>query len=255
LIDSGIRDDSSYTLSRARRRVEELATANRRKDEFLAMLGHELRSPLASIDNGIHILSKQSQDSPARQRTQAMIERQVHRMTRLVNDLLDVSRITHGRLHLQSQRIDLLDVVTNAIETLQSDIKRCNHRLTTVLPDTPVWLHADPGRLEQVFVNLLTNALRYTDAGGEVVVWVHVRGGQAVVRVRDSGIGIAPEVLPHLFDLFWQADEAAPRSQSGLGIGLALVRNLVESHGGSVTATSAGLGQGSEFTVSLPKED
>ena len=106
-----------------------------------------------------------------------------------------------------------------------------------------------------MFVNLLTNALRYTDAGGEVVVWVHVRGGQAVVRVRDSGIGIAPEVLPHLFDLFWQADEAAPRAQSGLGIGLALVRNLVESHGGSVTAASAGLGQGSEFTVSLPKKD
>ena len=144
--------------------------------------------------------------------------------------------------------------MNNAIETLESDIKQRNHRLTTALPDAPVWLQADPGRLEQVFVNLLANASKYTDTGGELTVWMHVRDGQAVVRVRDSGIGIAPEVLPHLFDLFRQADEAAPRSQSGLGIGLALVRNLVESHGGSVTGASAGLGQGSEFTVCLPRE-
>ena len=183
-----------------------------------------------------------------------MIERQVRRMTQLVHDLLDVSRITHGRLHLQRERIDLRDVVNNAIETLESDIKQRNHRLTTALPDAPVWLQGDPGRLEQVFVNLLANASRYTDVGGELAVWVHLRDGQAVVRVRDSGIGIAPEVLPHLFDLFRQADEATSRSRSGLGIGLALVRDLVESHGGSVTGASAGLGEGSEFTVRLPRE-
>jgi signal transduction histidine kinase len=253
-IGADVRDITPYPLRQARLRAEELATANRRKDEFLAMLGHELRSPLAAIHNGIHLLSHQSQDTPVRLRTQAMIERQVRRMSRLVNDLLDVSRITHGRLALQRERLDLRDVVSNAIETLESDIKQRNHRLTTALPDAPVWMQGDPGRLEQVFVNLLANASRYTDAGGELAVWVHLRNDQAVVRVRDSGIGIAPEVLPHLFDLFRQADEAAPRSQSGLGIGLAVVRDLVESHGGSVMGASAGLGEGSEFTVRLPRE-
>jgi signal transduction histidine kinase len=195
MIDSAVRDNTSYTPRQARSRVAELATANRRKDEFLAMLGHELRSPLASIHSGIHLLSSQTQDTPARQKTQAMIERQVRRMTQLVHDLLDVSRITHRRLHLQRKRIDLRDVVSNATETLESDIKQRHHRLTTALPDGPVWLQADAGRLEQVFVNLLANASRYTDAGGELAVWVHARDGQAIVRVRDSGIGIAPEVL------------------------------------------------------------
>ena len=250
-INSGVRGDTSYLLCQAL--MEELADTNCRKDEFIAMLGHELRNPLASIHNGIHLLSHQAEDASA-SKIKAMIERQVRRMTQLLDDLLDVSRITHGLLHLQRERIDLRDVVSNAIETLESDIKQRNHRLTTALPDTPVWLQADPGRLEQVFVNLLANASKYTDMGGELAVGVHVRDDQAVVRVRDSGIGIAPEVLPQLFGLFRQADPAAPRSQSGLGIGLALVRNLVESHGGSVTGTSAGLGRGSEFTVCLPRE-
>jgi signal transduction histidine kinase len=254
MIDSGVRGNTSHTLRQARLRVAELATANRRKDEFLAMLGHELRNPLAAIHNGIHLLSHQTEETPAPQKIKAMIERQVRRMTQLVDDLLDVSRIIHGRLHLQRERIDLRDVVSNAIQTLESDIKQRNHRLTTALPDAPVWLQADPGRLEQVFVNLLANASKYTDTGGKLAVSLHARDGLAVIRVRDSGIGIAPEVLPHLFDLFRQADEAARRSQSGLGIGLALVRNLVESHGGSVIAASAGLGQGSEFTVRLPTE-
>jgi signal transduction histidine kinase len=254
MIDSGVRGNTSYSLCQARLRVEELASANRRKDEFLAMLGHELRNPLAAIQNGIRLLSHQTESSPAPQKIKAMIERQIRRMTQLVDDLLDVSRITHGRLRLQRERVDLRDVVSNAIQTLESDIKQRNHRLTIALPDTPVWLQADPGRLEQVFVNLLANASKYTDTGGELAVSVRVRNGQAVVRVRDSGIGIAPEILPHLFDLFRQADEAAPRSQSGLGIGLALARNLVESHGGSVTGASAGPGQGSEFTVRLPRE-
>jgi signal transduction histidine kinase len=158
------------------------------------------------------------------------------------------------RLHLQPERIDLRDVVSNAIETLGPDINERHHRLTTALPDVPVWLQGDPGRLEQVFVNLLGNASRYTDTGGDLAVWMHTRAGQAIVRVRDSGTGIAPEALPQLFDVSRRADDAAPRSQSGLGIGLALVRNLVESHGGSVTGASAGLGQGSEFTVRLPRE-
>ena len=253
-IDSGVRHDTSYPLRQARLRVEELTSANRRKDEFLAMLGHELRNPLASLQNGIHLMSLQAQDAGARQKTQAMIERQVRRMTQLVDDLLDVSRITHGRLNVQRERIDLREVVSNAIETVESDIQQRNHRLTTTLPDAPVWLQGDSGRLERVFINLLANASRYTDVGGELAVAVHAGNEEAIVRVRDSGIGIAAEVLPHLFDLFRQADEAAPRSQSGLGIGLALVRGLVESHGGSVTGESGGLGQGSEFTVRLPRE-
>jgi signal transduction histidine kinase len=253
-IDSAVPANASYTPRQAPSRLQELAIANRRKDEFLAMLSHELRNPLASIHNGIHLLSHQTEDTPAPHKIKAMIERQVRRMNQLLDDLLDVSRITNGRLRLQRERIDLRDVVSNAIETVESDIKQRNHRLTTALPDAPVWLQADPGRLEQVFVNLLANASKYTDTGGELTVWMHVRDGQAIVRVRDSGIGIAPEALPHLFELFRQAGEAASRSQSGLGIGLALVRNLVEAHGGSVTGASAGLGQGSEFTVRLPRE-
>ena len=256
ILDNVIRDITPYTrpLRQARLRVQELATANRRKDEFLAMLGHELRSPLAAIQNAVRLLSSQTGETPPRQRTQALIERQVRRMTQLVDDLLDVSRISHGRLHLQRERIDLRAVVSNAIETLEADINERHHRLTTALPDAPVWLQADPWRLEQVFVNLLANASRYTDAGGELAVRVDTRDGQAVVGIRDSGIGIAPDALPHIFDLFKQADEAAPHSKSGLGIGLALARNLVELHGGSVTAASAGIGQGSEFTVRLPRE-
>jgi signal transduction histidine kinase len=254
MIDGAVRSDTSYAVRQTPLRVQELTIANRRKDEFLAMLGHELRNPLASIHNGVHLLTLQTRGTPASQKIQAMIERQIRRMTQLLDDLLDVSRITQGRLRLQCERIDLRDVVSRAIETLEPDVKQRNHRLTTALPDAPVWLQADPGRLEQVFVNLLANASKYTDAGGELAVWMHVRKGQAIVRVRDSGIGIASEALPHLFDLFRQADEAAPRSQSGLGIGLALVRNIVESHGGSVTGASAGLGRGSEFAVRLPRE-
>ena len=253
---SVVRDISPQTrpLRQARLRVKELTAANRRKDEFLATLSHELRSPLAAIQNAVGLLSSQTGETPARQRTQALIERQARRMTQLVDDLLDVSRITHGRLQLQRERIDLRATVSNAIETLESDINERGQQLTTALPDAPVWLQADPWRLEQVFVNLLANASRYTDAGGELAVWVHTRDGQAVVGIRDSGIGIAPDALPHIFDLFKQADEAAPHSKSGLGIGLALVRNLVELHGGSVTAASAGIAQGSEFTVRLPRQ-
>jgi signal transduction histidine kinase len=253
LIGNMVRDVTrqSWPLQ-ARLRVEELAAANRRKDEFLAMLSHELRSPLASIQYATRLLGKQMGEGPSPQRMQAVIERQLHRMTHLVDELLDVSRITSGRLRLQPERLDLRDVVKHAIETLESDLLERQHRLSVELPATPVWLEGDPCRLEQVFVNLLANASRYTDAGGELAVWVHTNDGQAIVRVRDSGIGIAPEALPHIFDLFKQAHETDPRSKAGLGVGLAVVRNLVELHGGSVTAASAGSGRGSEFTVRLP---
>jgi signal transduction histidine kinase len=249
--DSAVRDIAPYTrpLQQARSRVQELTTAKGRRDEFLAMLRHELRNPLAAIQNAVRFLSSERGETDARHRLQALIERQVRRMTQTVNDLLD-----DGCLHLQRERIDLRIVVSNAIEMLASDINERYHQLTTELPDAPVWLQADPWRLEQVFANLLANASRYTDAGGELAVWVHSRDRQAVVGIRDSGVGIAPEALPHVFDLFRDTDEEAPRSKSGLGIPLALVRSLVELHGGSVTAASAGLKQGSEFTVRLPSE-
>ncbi len=231
-----------------------VATTNHRKVEFLAVLAHELRNPIASIHYAACLLDGSAGETLlARQRTQALIERQVQRMTQLVDDLLDVSRVTLGRLRLQRERIDLRLVVGRAIETLEPDIKERHHRLTAALPDAPVWLQGDPDRLEQVFVNLLANAAKYTHTGGELVVRMHSHDGQAVVRVRDSGIGIVPEALPHIFDLFKQAEATGVRT-GGLGIGLALARDLVVSHGGTVTAESAGLGHGSEFTVCLPVE-
>jgi signal transduction histidine kinase len=236
----------------ARLWVEELISADRRKDEFLATLAHELRNPLAVIRNATGLLQREQGLTPAGLRARALIDRQVDRMTRLVNDLLDVSRIRNGHLRLQRERIDLRAVIRNAAETLETEVSERGQKLTVALPQSPVWLQADPWRLEQVFVNLLANASRYTGAGGELAIFMHLRGDQVVVRFRDSGIGIAPHVLPHVFDLFIQADAAAPHSRAGLGIGLALVRSLVALHGGRVTAASAGLGQGSEFTVRLP---
>lgn len=249
-LDSTVRDIRHASLwQEARFRVEEVAIANRRKDEFLAMLSLEFRNPLAAIQNAVRLLNSETRESTARQRLQALIERQVCRMTQLVDDLLD-----GGCLHLQRERIDLRAVVSSAVEILESDIAERHHQLTTALPDAPVWLQGDPWRLEQVFVNLLANASRYTDAGGELVVRVQARDGRALVAIRDSGIGIAAEALAHIFDFdpLRQADPKAPGSKSGLGISLAFVRNLVELHGGSVTAESAGIAQGSEFTVRLP---
>jgi two-component system, sensor histidine kinase len=238
----------------ARSRIEALLTADRRKNEFLAMLCHELRSPLASIQNAIGILrSRTGEDLAIQHRMHALIERQVCQMTLLASGLLDVSRISCGRLRLECERVDLCVVVRHAIETLESDLNQRKHRVAVTWPDAPVWLHADGNRLEQVFVNLLANASKYTEPGGELVLSVQTRDGHAVVCVRDFGIGIAHDLLPYIFDLFVQADDAALRSRSGLGIGLALVRMLAELHGGSVIAASAGLGHGSEFTVRLPQ--
>ncbi len=228
------------------------AADSRRKDEFLAMLSHELRSPLASIRHAARVLGSPRVETSTRQKAQALIERQIGQMARFVDDLMDVSRLTTGHLCLRCKRIDLRVVVGDSIEALQSAISERRQRLTTALPGEPLWLHGDPGRLEQVCVNLLTNASRYTDTGGELSIHLYAQRAQAVISFRDAGIGIAPQVLPHIFDLFMQADPAASRPGSGLGVGLALVRDLVELHGGSVTAASAGPGQGSEFTVRLP---
>jgi signal transduction histidine kinase len=181
-----------------------------------------------------------------------LIERQAQQMALLVAGLLDITRIVRGQLRLRLERVDLRAVLSHAAETLEWDLRGHRHHLSLRWPESSVWLVADAARLEQVFVNLLGNASKYTEVGGELGLFLDVSDGSAIIRVRDSGIGIAAEVLPHIFDLFMQADTEAPRSGSGLGIGLALVRAIVESHGGSVTALSAGLGQGSEFTVRLP---
>ena len=235
--------------------VEELASTNRRKDELLAVFSHELRSPLSSIRNAVYLLGSEMGDAAGRQRAQALIERQVRRMARLVEDILEVSRIAAGGMQLQRERVDLRLIVGDAIETLKPEIHLRRHHLTATLPHLPVWLRGDAGRLEQVLVNLLGNASKYTDPGGELAVRMHTQDGHAIVHVRDSGIGITAEALPRIFDLFRQASEAQGCSRDGLGIGLALVRSLVELHGGSVTACSAGTGRGSEFAVRLPMED
>ena len=236
----------------ARFRAPGLPTANRQKSEFLAVFSHELRGSLGVIRNAAQLLGLQHGETCAGKKSRQLIERQVARMTRLADDLIDVARISSGGYRLQCERIDLRDVVKHAIETVEWDIAARNHRLATSLPELPVWLHADAGRLEQVLVNLLVNAAKYTDQGGDLSLSIHHKDDQAILRIRDSGIGIAADVLPRVFDLFMQADPLSRRTAAGLGIGLALVRSLVALHGGSVTATSAGLGQGSEFIVRLP---
>jgi two-component system CheB/CheR fusion protein len=200
----------------------------------------------------MRVIHTHSGDTGLQQRMHALVERQVRHMMLMVADLLDVSQIASRRPRLQAKRVDLCVIVCNAIATAWWDIEQRKHRLTRSCPDCPIWLNADARQLEQVFVNLLINGSKYMDAGGELALSVQVQDGSAVVSVRDRGIGIAPNVLPHIFDLFVRADEAASRSRRGLGVGLALVRMIVDLHGGSVSGVSAGLGYGSEFTVRLP---
>jgi PAS domain S-box-containing protein len=244
--------DRSRLERQTREQAAALADLDRRKDEFLAMLSHELRNPLAPILNAVHLLRSQGNESRVHQQARTIIERQVEQLVRLVDDLLEVSRITTGRVRLQQERLDVRGVVAQAVEGVRPLIDRRQQELTVALPPEPVWLHADPTRLEQVLVNLLTNAAKYSDEGSRIGLTVQPEGEEVVVRVRDTGIGIAPELLPHIFDLFTQAERSLDRSQGGLGIGLCLVQRLVEMHGGTVEASSAGLGQGSAFTVRLP---
>ena len=231
--------------------AEALTDLDRRKDEFLAMLSHELRNPLAPLTNAVHMLRLQKNEDPVQRQARSVIERQVAQLKHLVDDLLEISRITTGRVQLRRERIALGGIVERAIETAQPLVEQRRHELTVSLPPQPLWLHADAARLEQVVVNLLTNAAKYTDDGGRIVVDVRQEGDEAVLRVRDTGIGIAAELLPHIFDLFTQAERSLDRSQGGLGIGLCLVQRLVDLHGGTVAASSV-LGQGSEFVVRLP---
>lgn len=237
--------------------TQALADQHRRKDEFLAMLSHELRSPLAPIRSATHLLRLQERGSEnlIAQQAREVIERQVANLTRLVSDLLEVSRIVNDRIRLKRETIDMSQVVQHALVTVSAIIMRQGHEVSTTYPDPdsePLWVHADPTRLEQVVINLLTNAAKFTDKGGRIGVSVERSHDHVVLRVSDSGIGIAPEVLPHIFDLFSQADRSLDRSQGGLGVGLSIVQKLVEMHGGAVEARSEGLGRGSEFVVRLP---
>ena len=226
---------------------------NRAKDEFLAMLGHELRNPLAPTLHALEVLRVKGGDDPAaRGWAIEMLERQARHMARLVDDLLDVSRITRGQIELRREPAALAALIERAVESCQALVDERRHRLELRLPDEPVWIDADPARIEQVLCNLLNNAARYTPPGGRIRVRMESTGGEAVVTVTDDGAGIPPEMLTRIFDLFHQVDPSLARSQGGLGIGLTLVRRLVEMHGGSVEARSAGAGLGSELTVRLP---
>jgi PAS domain S-box-containing protein len=234
-----------------RQQAEELRDADRRKNEFLAMLAHELRNPLAPILNGVSLLRHRPFDETLVDQSANMIERQARNLKRMIDDLLDVSRLATGKLQLQKRRVALADVVTNAVEGVRPLMTERGHHLSVSL-DAGLRLEADPGRLEQVLINLLANAAKYTGPGGSIGLTGRLEGSEMVIRVRDTGIGMAPELLPRIFDLYTQADPSPAGSRGGLGIGLTLVRNLVEMHGGSIEARSQGLGNGSEFIVRLP---
>lgn len=230
----------------------ELREADRLKDEFLAMLAHELRNPLAPIRNSLYILKQPNSDQQTAEQVLDVAERQVHLMARLLDDLLDVSRISRGRIELRKEPLDLTAVVNRSLEAMRPLFEQGRHELTVSLPPSSLHVEGDAVRIEQVLTNLLNNAAKYTDAGGRIGVTIERQGTDAIVRVRDSGIGIAPEMLPRIFDLFVQAERRLDRSQGGVGIGLTLVRKLVELHGGRIRAHSEGVGQGSEFVVALP---
>lgn len=230
----------------------ELTDLHRRKDEFLAMLSHELRNPLAPMVNAVQMLRlQQGSENLIQQQSRVIIERQLGQLKHLVSDLLEVSRITTGRVRLRRERIVLSGVVEAALETVRPLIEQHKHEITVSVPSEPIWLLADPARLEQVLVNLLTNAAKYTDDGGRIWLTVTEADEVCVLRVRDTGVGIPAELLPRIFDLFTQADRLLDRSDGGLGIGLCLVQRLVELHGGTVEASSV-VGKGSEFVVRMP---
>ena len=238
-----------------RRRAEAaLREADRHKDEFLAMLAHELRNPLAPIRNSVEVLQRLKIEEPKLDRARAAIDRQVGQLTRLVDDLLDVSRISRGKISLQKAPIELTMIVERAIETSRPVIEARRHHLSVDLPAESVCLEGDLARLAQALGNLLNNAAKYTEEGGRIGLVAERTEGHVVLRVRDTGAGIPAATLPYVFDLFTQGDRTLDRAQGGLGIGLALVKKLVELHGGRVEASSAGPGQGSEFTLRLPIE-
>ncbi|KQQ36275.1 hypothetical protein ASF61_08845 [Duganella sp. Leaf126] len=235
------------------RSEQALRTADRRKDEFLAMLAHELRNPLAPISAAAELLQQPGTNAARVQHASAVIGRQVRHITGLIDDLLDVSRVTRGMIPLNTSATDLLRVVADAIEQVRPLIDSHGHLLTVSTPPAPVLVTGDAKRLVQVLANLLSNAVKYTPGGGDIMLRLDADGARVKLAVIDNGIGMTADVLAHAFDLFVQAERETDRSQGGLGIGLALVKSLVELHGGTVEAQSAGLGQGSRFTIVLPQ--
>ena len=232
------------------RLYHELKEADRRKDEFLAMLAHELRNPLAPIRSGLDILAMD--ETGGHLETIKLMQDQVEHVVRLVDDLLDMSRIMRGRIELKKEPVELSLLVRRSVATVQPLVEGLRQELVVSLPEEPLWLNADPVRIVQVFENLLSNASKYTETGGRIELTAERRNGKVLVKVRDTGIGIEPDLLPHVFDLFMQSARTLDRAQGGLGIGLTLVKNLVEFHGGSVSADSEGSGRGSTFLVQLP---
>src|SRR5713226_727281 len=232
--------------------LTELRDGNRRKDEFLATLAHESRGPLAPLGNMLEIMKRADGNGDLLQQARDTMERQLGQLVRLVDDLLDVSRITRDKLELRKERVELASILHQSVEVCRPLAERAKHEVTVSLPSEPIYLHADPVRLAQVFSNLLNNSCKYTEPGGRIWLTAERQGSDVVVSVKDNGIGIPPDMLPCIFDMFIQVDRAKERSQGGLGIGLTLVRRLIEMHDGRVEASSEGAGRGSEFVVSLP---
>ncbi len=242
----------SEAVQEQRNRADGLADANRSKEEFMALLSHELRSPLSPVLHAVQILRQMKTNDPIIEQAGNVIDRQVGLMVRLVDDLLDISRITQGKLRLTKEPIDLRVIVNHAAESIRSLMDARKHEFSVSLPIEPIWVEADSARMEQVVVNLLNNAAKYSDIGGLIRMTVGQEAGEAVIEVRDNGVGLKPELLPHIFELFTQVDGSLGRSYGGMGIGLALARNLVDMHGGRLQASSAGLGKGCMFTIKLP---
>jgi signal transduction histidine kinase len=247
-----LRELNENLEQRVAERTETLEDLHRRKDEFLAMMSHELRNPLAPIATALQVLGTQREkENPIQQQARSIIERQTGHLRHLVDDLLEVSRITTGQVQLRRKLVVVNDIVNGAVETVRPLIEERGHELTVSLPPEPIVLEADEARLEQVMVNLLHNAAKYTEGAGRLWLTAEREGERVVIRVRDTGIGISPTLLPRVFELFTQAERSLDRSQGGLGIGLALVQRFTELHGGEVEAFST-LGEGSEFVVRLP---
>ena len=235
-----------------RKQVEELQRTERRMNEFLAMLGHELRNPLSPMQTALEVLDLKPDDAHAMEWARRIFGRQVHHLSRLVDDLLDVSRITSGKIALRFETLDLGQLVRETVDAMRPQIEARQHVITVTLSPDPLYVRADSTRLSQVLTNLIGNASKYTPDGGAIGITVERDADFAMLSVTDNGIGIVPELVPRMFDLFVQGDRALDRKEGGLGIGLALVKRLVELHGGTVAAASAGLRQGSQFTVRLP---
>jgi CheY-like chemotaxis protein len=240
----------NFDITARKQTEEQLAEASRRKDEFLAMLAHELRNPLAPIRNAAEMLRRQGhgQEPPALQ----MLDRQVAQMTRLIDDLLDVSRISRGKIELRKERLELTQVVKHSVEAVRPISQDLEQTLTIILPADPIYVYADAARLSQVVSNLLNNACKFTDRGGSIRLTVEREDSHAVIRVSDTGVGMAEDQLTRIFEMFTQIDTSLGRSHGGLGIGLTMVKTFVEMHDGTVEAHSDGMGKGSEFVVRLP---